>query len=277
MGYSQTKVDKWQPGEPLSVSFYSEDSKVKGVFYPAVGAGPFPAVILSHGYPGNNKDVLGLGQRFMKEGIHALAFNYRGSWRSEGLYTLRNSLRDVRSAIEYLKSPSMVERFSIDVTNIAIAGYSFGGGMALLGSLYDSSVRKVVDVAGMDLCELARQVKKDDRVREALEKTLEEGMSTTGMIRSHGVKGGIEELLETMDEYDLVKHAEELAEKNLLLIAGWQDNQVTLEANILPLYRALQKCGAKNVEIEVFNSHHQFTNVRDALASRIISWIKKKQ
>jgi len=276
MGYSQTEVDKWQRGEPIPVSFYSEDSKVKGVFYPAVGAGPFSAVILLHGYPGNDKDVLGLGQKLMKEGIHALAFNYRGTWGSEGLYTLKNSLRDVRSAIKYLKSPQMVNKFSMDTTNIVIAGYSFGGGMALLGSLYDPSVRKVVDIAGADMSEMARQVKKDDRVREAVEKSLEEG-EATAMIHWHGVKAGIAELLETMDEYDLVKHAEELAKKDILIIAGWQDNLSTLEVYILPLYRALQRQGAKNVEIEVFNSNHQFTNVRDALASRITSWIKKKQ
>jgi len=276
MSFSQVEVDKWQPGEPISVSFYSENSKIRGVFYPAIGEGPFPTVILLHGYPGNDKDVLGLGQKLMKEGIHALAFNYRGTWGSEGLYKLRNSLQDVRSAIEYLKSPQMVKRFSIDTTNIVIAGYSFGGGMALLGSLYDASIRKVVNIAGADVSEMARQVKKDEGVREALEKTLDEG-SSTGMIRSHGVNAAMTELLETMDEYDLVKHAEELAEKDILLIAGWQDMLSTLEAHILPLYRALQRQGARNVEMEVFNSNHQFTNMRDALASRIISWIKKKQ
>ena len=81
----------------------SGSANTRGLFYKASGVGPFPTVILCHGFPGNDTDVLGLGQRLMKTGFNALAFNYRGTWGSEGVYTVANSLEDAISAIRYVE------------------------------------------------------------------------------------------------------------------------------------------------------------------------------
>ena len=77
--------------------------------------------------------------------------------------------------------------------------------------------------------------------------------------------------------YDLIRHAKALAEKEILLIGGWQDRTATVEAYVLPLYRSLQNNGAKNVKIVVYDTNHSFRNVRDLLANEIISWIKGEQ
>jgi len=46
--------------------------------YVAAGAGPHPAVVLLHGFPGNEK-TLDLAQDVRRAGWNVLYFNYRGA------------------------------------------------------------------------------------------------------------------------------------------------------------------------------------------------------
>ncbi len=118
--------------KPVPVTFESKGANIHAIFYQASGVEPLPTVILCHGFPGNNTDVLGLGERLMKEGFNALAFNYRGTWGSEGLFRDANSLEDVISTIRYVKSSFVVREFNVDPSSITVIGYSYGGGMAML-------------------------------------------------------------------------------------------------------------------------------------------------
>ena len=265
-----------QKSKPIPITFNSEGSKIQGVFYPANINKLAPTVILLHGSPGNDKEPLGLGTKMMQEGINALAFNYRGTWASDGFYSPKNSLQDVNSTVAFLLSPNTINEFSIDTTNLFIAGYSYGGNIALMGSLNNPSIKKVISIAGADLSEIARMIKNNENFRKYFENTIEERRLNSEMVRSQSGKAMADELLSATDQFDFVKHAKELARKDILLIGGWLDKQSTLEGHILPLYRALQKNDAKNLEIEMFNDNHSFKNVRDALADNIISWIKKK-
>jgi len=259
---------------PIPVVFESKDANVHGLFYRASGVGPFPTVILCHGFPGNNADVLGLGERLMKEGYSALSFNYRGTWGSEGLFTIANSLEDVVSAIRYVKSSLTVREFNVDSSSITVIGYSFGGGMALLGSLNYPTIRRVVYIAGGDLSEVGRMMRQSDEFRQATLKMIDQGTSDSGF-NSLPAEEGFNEVFANMDKYDLVKHVEALSNKDILIIGGWRDQANTLEHHILPLYRALQSRGAKEVQIEVFDADHSFTNVKSQLADRIVSWLKR--
>jgi len=259
--------------KPVTITFESKGANIHAVFHLASGVGPLPTVILCHGFPGNDTDVLGLGQRLMKKGFNALAFNYRGSWGSEGLFKDANSLEDVISAIRYVKSSFVVKEFHVDPSRIALIGYSYGGGMALLGSLSEVSVRRVVDIAGGNLGEAGRMMKQSDEFRRAIEKSIEEGVSNPGFRANP--KEIIVELLADLDKYDLVKHAEGLFSKNILIIGAWRDKEADIEHHILPLYRALQRHGAKQVQIETFDADHSFTDVRSQLADRIVTWLRR--
>jgi len=265
-----------QPIEPIPITFNSEGSKIQGIFYPANTGKLAPTVILLHGSPGGGEDVLGLGTKMMKEGINALAFNYRGTWGSEGLSSPQNSLQDVNSAVTFLLSPNTIDKYSVDTTNIFIAGYSYGGGIALMGSLRNPAIKKVISIAGADLSAIAKLIQKDENFRNYFERTIEERRLNAEMVRSQSGKEMAEELMSAVDQFDVVKHADELAQKDILLIGGWLDQQSTLEGHILPLYRALQKNKAQNIEIVMFNDDHSFKNVRNDLANKIISWVKEK-
>ena len=261
--------------KPVPVVFESKGESVHGLFYKASGKKALPAVILCHGFPGNSTDVLGLGERLMKEGFNALAFNYRGTWGSEGLLTIANSLDDVIAAIRYVKSSSTVREFNVDTSSITIIGYSFGGGMALLGSLSDPTVGRLVYIAGGNLSEVGRIMKQSSEFRLAILKTVNQGMRDSGF-SSLPAEELFAEVLADRDKYDLVKHVDALINKDVLIIGGLRDRENSIEHHILPLYRALQEHGAKQVQMEILDADHSFTNVRSQLADKIVFWLKKQ-
>lgn len=254
--------------------FRSGSSKIRGLFHNAHGVEPFPTVILCHGFPGNDTDVLGLGQRLMEEGFNALAFNYRGTWGSEGVFSVGNSLEDVISATRYVKSKLAISDFKVDPSRITLIGYSFGGGAALLGSLNDPAVRKVAYIAGGDLSEVGRMMQQNAKFKQLIETTTDQSISDSG-VKAPKARELFTEVLADIDKYDLVKHAHALSFKDILIIGGWRDKANTIEHHILPLLRALQQHDAKQVRIEIFDTDHSFMNVRDELAEKITSWLKR--
>jgi dienelactone hydrolase len=256
------------------VTFKSKGAAVHAMFYRAPETEPSPTVILCQGFPGNNADVLGLGGILMKEGFNALVFNYRGTWGSEGRFTNANSLEDVIAAVRYARSTAAVEEFNIDPSSIALAGYSYGGGMALLGSLSDPAIRRIVAIAGGNLGEAARMIQHDAELRRALEEDMDHDISVSGF-KAQSAKEFSAEILADGDKYDLVQHAQPLSRKDILIIAGWRDQMADIEHHILPFIRALQKHKARQVQMEIFDTDHSFMKVRSQLADRIVTWLKR--
>ena len=101
----------------------------------------------------------------------------------------------------------------------------------------------------------------------------------TGIVRfgPGGTAKGIAEMkiIELNPTYDLRYCAPLLAKKNILLIGGWEDVNVTIDDQLLPLYRAIKNGKNENVEFIVYHTNHSFSNVRYKLAEDIIKWLKK--
>jgi len=83
--------------------------------------------------------------------------------------------------------------------------------------------------------------------------------------------------LSHLDQYDQVKHAEFLKNKDILLISGLNDNNVVLEEHILPLYRKIREFDTGQIEMIVFNTDHSFENVKEELSDKIFTWIMNKE
>ena len=81
-------------------------------------------------------------------------------------------------------------------------------------------------------------------------------------------------IIESNPTFDLRYCAPLLAHKNILLIGGWDDHNVSIENRILPLYRALINAKAKNVKIRTVQDDHSFINSREELTQIIINWLK---
>jgi hypothetical protein len=102
----------------------------------------------------------------------------------------------------------------------------------------------------------------------------DEEMGERGIVRGLGGKAFVASAIDRMDEYDWLKHADALADKDILLIGAWRDPFATIERFILPFYRALQNHAARKLNIEVYDTDHSFLGFEDQLARRITSWIR---
>ena len=102
------------------------------------------AVIVCHphslyGGDMNNNVVMTVCNAIVENGLAALRFNFRGVGRSGGRFGGGIKEReDVKAAIDYLKL-----RQDIDVHEISLVGYSFGGSVAFQAAAEDKSVKRL--------------------------------------------------------------------------------------------------------------------------------------
>jgi uncharacterized protein len=267
-----------QAAAPRDVTINNNGVLLKGKFYVCEGAGPFPTVLVLHGFPGNDIDVLGMGARLSEAGFNALAFNYSGSHQSQGETNFENSQKDIQAAFEFLDLPENIATYKIDKTRILFGGWCYGGGMALAYAASHPEITAVFSVAGNDHGEFLREYARNPEFQKMVDEMFAAMAAPSGPARF--AKGAlpkeiVESGLDKLDPiFDLRKSASILAKKDILLIGGWNDRQVTIEQFVLPFYRALEKEQAKNVKIVAFQDDHYFKNSRAELAKTIIEWLK---
>ena len=250
---------------------------LKGKFYVCEGAGPFPTVLLLHGFPGNETDVLGLGARLAAAGINALTFNYSGTHQSQGLMSMDHAQNDIRAAFGFLRRPENIALYKIDADRIILGGFCFGGGMALGYASGRPEITAVFSIAGNDHGEFFREYARNPQMKKMIDEDFDALAAPGGTVRF--VPGDLpKEIFATGTDrlnpiFDLRKCAPGLAQKDILLVGGWNDRQVAIEKIVLPFYRALEKAAAKNVKIVAFQDDHYFKDSREELAATLIEWL----
>jgi dipeptidyl aminopeptidase/acylaminoacyl peptidase len=251
--------------------FTDKGDTLAGVFYKADK--PDYTLLLLHGFPGNSDDILGLGETLASCGINMMTFNYRGTFESRGTCTLANVQEDIAAAWRFLRMPETTARFSIDTSKLVLGGYSFGGGMGLTFAANNESVKRVISIAGTDHGEFARRYASDPDFAAFFNDLFKQYEAPEGPIHFVG-REALQELQDNAKTYDLRISAPKLSKKELLLIGGLNDQNVTLEEHLLPLYRKLQEEGAPNITFRVFQDDHGFSQVREELGQLICHWIK---
>jgi putative redox protein len=111
------------------------------------GVGAPPGLVLCHGFPEgpggaatSGKTYPAFADRLAAEtGWTVLTFNFRGAGRSDGNFSLRGWLADLRAAKRRLLAE--------DVSGAWIAGSSTGGSLALIEAAEDPAVRGVAALA----------------------------------------------------------------------------------------------------------------------------------
>jgi len=127
----------------------SHGEPMNALVYVAAGAGPHPAVILLHGFPGNERN-LDLAQDMRRAGWDVLYFNYRGSWGTPGRFSFSHSIDDTQAAIAYLRRPAVAAKLHLDPTRIVLIGHSMGGFMAVEAAAADPSITAFATISAAD-------------------------------------------------------------------------------------------------------------------------------
>jgi predicted esterase len=267
-----------QTASPIDITIDRMGVLLKGKFHVAKGVGFLPTVLLLQGSPGNETDVLGIGKILSESGINTLTFNYSGTFKSQGRTSLENSLLDIKAAFDFLNNSENIKKFKIDTTSIFLGGYSYGGGMAMTYSIKHPEITTVFSIAGVDWGEYYEEYIRNPEFKKLTDANMVKLASLSEQIRfekgampDEVTKDGIIRLDST---YFLRKRAPQLARKDILIICGWDDPMATVDQYILPVYRALKKEKAQNVQINAFQDGHSFSKSRAELAMVILKWIK---
>ena len=263
---------------PVDITIDRNGVLLKGKFHAAEGTEFFPTVLLLQGFPGNETDVMGLGKLLSQSGINTLTFNYSGTFQSQGKSNFNNTQMDIKAAYEFLYNPENIKKFRIDTAFIFLGGWSYGGGMAVTYAIKHPEIKSVFTLAGVDWGEYYEEYLRNPEFKKMIDATMSKLASSTEQIRleieampDEITKGGI---IKLDSAYFLRKSAPKLVKKDILIVGGWDDPQATVDQFILPLYRALKKEKAQNVQITAFQDNHFFSKSRAELAMVIIKWIK---
>lgn len=203
--------------EPSPLGLMTPSGKLDGALVNPVERPPL-AVVLCHGLPsGEPRDpddpgYPGLARELGRMGLAAASFSFRGCYGSDGDFSIRGWLEDLRAVID-----TVAERTGAPVP---VVGSSLGGAVGLVAAAADDRVRLAVTLAApSSLGELAGPDARDaflDRLREI------------GLIRSPGFPDDPEawaaEFRET-DPSDAVRRFG----RPLLVVHGEADDTVPVE------------------------------------------------
>ena len=226
---------------------------------------PFPAVIMSHGFPGyttNNDLELAL----MRTGCVVIHMNHRGAWGSEGKYLFTNLKDDLIAIAKWAHNPAIAEQYDIDPENIFLVGHSMGGLSVLNAAKELPFIRGVAALAAYDI---------GAAFRYNMEKDLFLMIETEGQcLNMNSASEVYENALNNRDELSILNGYEKLADRNVLLVEAALDTVAPAEKMMKPLYEKLSEANAC-VEYSSIMSGHSFAGQRMKLTSLVANWIEK--
>lgn len=261
------------PEYPASMTGFvieNAGSAMNGVVYLAAGEGPYPLIVLLHGFPGHERNF-DLAQIFRRAGWHVAVFHYRGSWGSEGHYTFGNVLADVGVAIEYFKQESISSQYRINPDAIITIGHSLGGWAALMAGI-NGWVKATASLAGVNFGIWANLLRDEPELaRASLLGLFEESRAPL-----HGVQPEalIEEIITNHAAWDLLANAPKLADKRVLLVGAKRDEVVSVFDHHMPQVRAYKAVDNLTLTEHLLDADHAFSYKRIELARTLLAWLE---
>lgn len=211
-------------------------------------AGPYPTVIMSHGFPGytTNND---LELAFMRMGCVVIHMNHRGAWGSGGNYLFTHLKEDLIAVTKWAHNNAIADQYGIDVNNIFLVGHSMGGQTVLNAAKELSFIQGVVAMAAYDI---------GAAFRYKMEKELFLMIETEGQcLKMTSASEVYENALINQHELSILNRYEELIGKNVLLVEASLDTVAPPEKMLKPLSLRLSEANG-NIRYEKITSNHSF-------------------
>lgn len=243
---------------------------LNALVYVAEGAGPHPAVILLHGFPGNERN-LDIAQDIRRAGWDVVYFNYRGSWGTLGDFSFTHSIEDVASAVAYLRQPENAKRLRLDPTRIVLVGHSMGGFMALLGTAADPAITAVGLISATDLGgRIPQSLSKADE--PAFMKRFAAGLANQGMGPLAGCtpEGLAREVSDNAEHWRFGSKVDVLRARPVLVITS-DDGMAPMNDAFVS---ALRKAGNNRITTAHFATDHSYSDKRLELSDGVRKWLE---
>jgi len=247
----------------LGITIPSHGVEMDATLYFAAGLGPHPVVLLLHGLPGY--EVNGdLAQSIRRVGWNVFTFNYRGTWGTDGVFSLSSAIEDTAEAVRFLRDPSNASKYHTDPSRLVVVGHSVGGFLAGYEAGHDPQIAAVAMIAAVNL----GRMNADSTEREVRLKRWETQL--------HPVRGvTAAELFAEADrhakDWDYLQWGDLFRGRAVLLLEADDQNRADMEG----LATALQQKGATSLTRAALPTDHSFSDHRIALQTIVIQWLEK--
>lgn len=263
-------ADQAHPASMDAFQIPSHDGRLNATAYIASGAGPHPAVILLHGFPGNEKN-LDLAQSIRRAGWTVLWFNYRGSWGAPGTFSFSHAIEDTETAIAWLRSPANAARLRVDPTRIVLAGHSMGG---MVSSIVGASDAKLLGVGLISAADMVTAYRPQEPVADpkVLVAKVAANLEEEGLYPLAGCTGEslAQELIANTATWSVLAQASGLSKHPLLVISA-NDDLAPATDKLLEKVRATPD--AKPVVARHFQTDHSYSDHRIAMEVIFLNWL----
>jgi pimeloyl-ACP methyl ester carboxylesterase len=247
----------------------SHGAPMNALVYVAAGAGPHPAVILLHGFPGNERN-LDLAQDIRRAGWDVLYFNYRGSWGTPGDFSFSHGIADTAAALAYLRQPAVAKRLRLDPSRIVLIGHSMGGFMAIQAAAADPAIKALGVISGGDLGAEYLRLERDHPAATALDK-MGAGLANEGMAPLSGCTAAslAREVAAHASTWVFTAKASALKDKTVLVTTS-DDGLADMDDAFAA---ALRQAGDTRVTNVHFATDHAYSDRRIELSRAVLAWL----
>lgn len=258
------------PPSMIPVNFNNGKHNLLGTYFTAQGSEPKPTVLLLHGFPGNEVNF-DIAHSIRRNKMNVFVFHYSGSWGSEGEYSWSNCINDTNEAIKFLKNCDQ-KIYRNDPNKIILVGHSLGGFNSFFHAYKYPEIKNAAWLAGFNFGYFAEFIKD---VNEFKQITLNTMLPSTQIVKGTTAQNLLDEMIANSKEWNLINYANELAKKNLLMVAAEYDNVAPNEIHFDPFLKVLEGLNSIEITAKRLPSGHSFASKRIELQKIIINWLNK--
>jgi uncharacterized protein len=257
------------PASMQSFQIPSHGALINAFVYVAAGAGPHPAVVLLHGFPGNERN-LDLAQDIRRAGWDVLYFDYRGSWGSPGDFSFSHGIEDTAAAVNYLRSSEMARILRLDPSRIVLIGHSMGGFMAVQDIAADRGILGIGLISAADFGGRIPQPLPKEQEQAAV-KALSAAYEREGMAPLSGctAEGLAHEMLANAPQWSFMAKVGSLESRPALIVTS---NDAYAHGN-QAFAAALRRAGNSRVVTLHLLTDHVYSDQRGALSAAVLKWL----
>ena len=227
---------------------------ILSLLYTPGGQEKAPAVLLSHGFPGNEQNM-DLAQALRRLGFAVMTYHYSGSWGSDGEFSFANCIEDVQTVLDVLLTHP-----AVDPRRIYAVGHSMGGFVTAHLTAQRPEIRGSILICPWDA---ARSFLLD---RDNLMNVLSDGY---GFLRGVSEEKFLTELGADTEALRLDELAPRLTDRPLYCLAALEDEELPLELHAYPFRRAMMAADAEKFRYQELHGDHCFNAARLTLIETV--------
>ena len=255
---------KWDisyPAGSTELFIPSAKSQLAGMIYKPNGNKKHPTLILLHGFPGNEKN-LDLAQVVRSHGWNVIYFNYRGSWGSQGKFSFKNCVEDVRNVVAFCNK--FQDSLKVDTSNIVLFGHSMGGFVCLKALEQLPQIKKGFALSTWNIFGDLKNIQSEKQLSELSKNpTIFPNYFVLNSTTTNILLTAFKEI----SYYKLATDAKSLSGKQIILLDEHAGNKEIADS--------IKEMHLSFFNYQVWATDHGFTNKRVSLMNKLISFLDK--